>query len=698
MSTPPPITRRAPVTDVLHGDEVIDPYRWLEAGSDPEVQAWMDAQDRWARAQLAALPARGMLVERLRALFYVDSLSAPTRRGSRYFSRRSSAAKEKSFLVVRDGADDERVLLDPNTWLSGDALGTWSPSWDGSKLAFSRRPNAADEAVLYVLDVESGLVSTADRIEGARYATPHWTTDNLGFYYEWIPMDAAISDDQRPGRIEIRYHRLGDDPALDQVVVPCLGDPTVFQMASLSEDSRYLFITRSFGWNRNDVYVIDRQASEPALLPLLVGRPHHYQILEYQGYFYLHTDEGAPRARILRAPVSPLPGGGEALEASWQEVVAEDPEATLEGWSIAGGCLSLAWLRRAVSELQLRSLDGAEVRNLPLPMPGAASVADGHPDDDEAWYSFSSITMPPRLYRVSVRSGRSTLELEQKLPVDSDRYVVETATARSRDGAEVPMFVVRRRDLAWDGQRPTVLYGYGGFRISLTPSFRPSLFPWLDAGGVYVVANLRGGGELGAEWHDAGKLQNKQNVFDDFIAVAESLIARGITCPARIGIWGGSNGGLLMGAAMTQRPELFGAVVSAVPLLDMLRFHLSGSGRTWISEYGCAEDPEAYQWLRAWSPYQHVVSDTRYPPLLMLSADHDDRVDPSHARKFVALMQAAAQNTGAVPPLLRIERAAGHGGADQVAERVASSADTWAWLFYTLGAGAPATAGQFGIP
>ncbi|XXF79877.1 prolyl oligopeptidase family serine peptidase [Myxococcaceae bacterium GXIMD 01537] len=681
-----PPTRSDALTETLHGVPVADPYRWLEDEKSPEVRAWMKAQDAFTRERLAGAPSREGLVRRFTELFYVDALSAPARRGGRLFYSRTHKDREKAVVYWREAEGaPERVLLDPNGWSADGtvSLGVWAPSWDGKKVAFARKPNAADEAILHVLDVDSGQVSEVDVIAGAKYATPRWTPEGDGFYYEWLDPDPAIPVAERPGHTELRFHRLGTDPRGDAVVHGKLRDPSTFLSGYLSRDGRYLFAYVIRGWSENDVYW--KRPGEEGWRLLVKGQGAKYSVLCWRDCFYVVTDEGAPRQRVFKAePDRPE-------REHWRELVSEDPSAALEDVSIVGGHLALAYLRDAATELRVATLEGAHVRTVALPGVGAASNLVGLQDEDEAYFAFSSFAIPRQVFRTSMASGTVELWAEVALPVDTSRYTVEQVFFASKDGTRVPMFLVYRKGLARDGQRPTLLYGYGGFNVSLSPAFRSSILPWLDAGGVYAVANLRGGGEYGKAWHEAGRLERKQNVFDDFHAAAEYLVRERWTRPSRLAIQGGSNGGLLVGAAMTQRPDLYGAVVCAVPLLDMVRYHQFGSGRTWVPEYGTADKPEDFQVLHAYSPYHRVRPGVRYPPLLMLSADHDDRVDPMHARKFVAAVQNVPGQ--AAPALLRIEAHAGHGGADQVAQAIQSSADTFAFLFEVFGLEAPSTSG-----
>jgi prolyl oligopeptidase len=683
-----PATRSDRIVDTLHGVQVADPYRWLEDEKASEVQAWMKAQDRLTRDWLAGVTVRDALARRFRELFYQEAISPPIHRGNRYFYTRTHKDKEKAILYWHEGESGaEKVLLDPNGWSPDGtvSLGMWRPSWDGRKVVFARKPNAADEATLLVTDVDTGEWSQVDVIPGAKYADPKWTPDGKGFYYEWLPVDPAIPVDQRPGYTAVRFHTLGTDPKTDPWVHPRTGDPSTFLSSDLSRDGKYLFVFIIRGWSENDIYW--KRVGEKDFRLLVKGAGARYSVQAWQDQFYVVTDEGAPRQRVFR--VSPE----KPERASWKEIVSEDPVASLMSVQLTGGHLALLYLRDAASELRVATLEGKPVRTVALPGVGAASNLVGLEDEDEAFFLFHSFTTPLQVYKMSVSSGKVGLWAKVEVPVDTSLYTVQQVFYPSKDGTKIPLFLVHRKDLKRDGERPTLLYGYGGFNVSMQPGFRSSIFPWLDAGGVYAVANLRGGGEYGKAWHEAGRLHHKQNVFDDFHAAAEYLVREKYTRPGRLAIQGGSNGGLLVGAAMTQRPELYGAVVCSVPLLDMVRYHQFGSGRTWIPEYGTADKPEDFQVLYAYSPYHQLKEGVRYPPLLMLSADHDDRVDPMHARKFVAAVQSL-RGPGA-PALLRIEANAGHGGADQVAKAIESSADMYAFLFQTfdmMGAAGGATA------
>ena len=675
-----PQTRRVDVVDELHGVSVADPYRWLEDVASEETQAWMNAQDAVARTWLEQQPNREAYAKRYAELYYVDSITAPGRRGDYYFWSRRHADKEKRIYYFRKGKDgEEKVLLDPNT-MSDDgtiSVGLVRPSWDGTKVAYSLKENNADESTLYVMDIATLQTSKVDVIPGAKYASPAWKPDTSGFYYTRLPVDPKIPVADRPGYAEIRYHALGTDPAKDPVIHEKLGDPEKFLGVDLSRDGKHLFAYVWHGWNSTDIYYQNRAKNETTWRPLVKGKPFQYSIDAWKDQFYITTNENAPRFKVMKTPAS------KPEHKHWVQLVGEfEDGSVLDATQVIGGHLVLTLIRDVQSDLRVYTLGGKLVRDMELPGVGATFGMSGNPEDDVAYFGFQSFTIPSRIYETKISTGATSLWFQVEVPIDPDPYKVEQVWYESKDGTKVPMFVVTRKDIQLDGSTPFLLYGYGGFNVNMRPYFRASIYPWLEAGGGYAVPNLRGGGEFGEDWHKAGMGANKQNVFDDFIAAAEYLVAKGYTAPERLAIKGGSNGGLLVGAAMTQRPDLFGAVICGVPLLDMVRYHLFGSGKTWISEYGSAEDPEQFKTLYAYSPYHHAKS-ADYPALLMMAADSDDRVDPMHARKFVAAIQHA--HTGDDPILLRIERNSGHGGADLIRQYVAEDTDELSFLMRELG-------------
>ena len=671
---PWPDTRRDDVVDVIHGVPVADPYRWLEDETAPEVKAWMEAQDDHARDELAKLPGRQALVARLRELFYFDSIGAPVHRSGRYFFSRKHADKEKTVVYWKQGEDGEPVVLfDPNTWSADGSkgLGGWWPSWDGTLVAYNVTENNADESVMHVIDVATG-VDRVDVIPGTKYAGASWTPDGRGFYYTWLPPVGAVPVADRPGYAEVRFHALGDDPAKDAVIHEATRNPQTFHGGFVSRDGRWLFVGVQHGWNRSDWWYRDLRAGESGWRTLVEGALAIFDVTVWRDRFYVYTNDGAPRYRVYRVdPARPA-------RADWEEIVPERKDATLEGINIVGEKLVLAYLRNAASETEIHELDGRFVRKVALPPLGTSGGIAGNPDEDTGYFGYTSFTEPSIIYKTSIATGAVTEWARVTLPVDTANLVTEQVWFPSKDGTRISMFILHRKDVTRTGKNPTILYGYGGFNVSLTPGWSGARAVWLEEGGVYAIPNLRGGGEYGEEWHRDGMLLKKQNTFDDFIAAARYLVAEGWTSPEHLAISGGSNGGLLVGAAMTQAPDAFRAVVCAVALLDMVRYPLFGSGKTWVPEYGSPEDPDQFAALYAYSPYHRVVDGAKYPALLVLSADHDDRVDPMHARKLTAAVQHAT--AGSAPVLLRIERQAGHGGADMVKQQVEQSADVYAFL------------------
>ncbi|HEY0477196.1 MAG TPA: prolyl oligopeptidase family serine peptidase [Kofleriaceae bacterium] len=676
---PWPTTRVGTDSDTLHGQKVADPYRWLEDETSPEVQQWMTAQDDYARGVLAAAPHRDEWVARLKQVFYYDAISAPVHRGGRYFYTRKHADKEKTIVYWKQGeAGAEQVLFDPNQWSADGSkgLGAWSPSWDGRYVAYGVKEHNSDEMVTHVHDVVTGK-DLPDVLEGTKYAMPSWTPDNHGFYYTWVPpVGDKVTVADRPGFAEIRFHKLGTPVSGDPVIHPATGNPGTFLGAQLSRDGHWLFATIQHGWNSSNVYVRDTRKHAAGWTPLAEGVEAIFEVEAWRDHFYVSTNDGAPRTRVYKVDPAHLE------RAAWKEIVPES-EATLERASIVGEHLVLTYLRNAAYELEVHDLDGKLVRKLDLPPLGTAGMS-GNPDEDTGYIGYSSFTEPQIIYKTSVHTGKLTEWARVTLPVDTAQLATEQVFFPSKDGTRISMFILYKKGAPRDGSSPTILTGYGGFNVSLTPGFASSRAVWLERGGVVAIPNLRGGGEYGEGWHRAGKLLAKQNVFDDFIAAAEYLIAERWTSPGHLAIQGGSNGGLLVGAAVTQRPDLFKAVICAVPLLDMVRYHLFGSGKTWVPEYGSAEDPEQFKALYQYSPYRVAIDAGRraYPAVVFDSADHDDRVDPLHARKLAAVLQAA--QTGDAPILLRIERNAGHGGADLVKQQVERTADTMALLEHLL--------------
>ena len=679
MSSRPPYppTSGGDEVEILHGESIPDPYRWLEQGDDPRTQAWTASQNALTESLLAAVPARARLRARLDELLSIGALSTPEPVAGRYFYQRRDGRQNQPVLYVREGRDGEdRVLIDPNHL---DAQGTTALDWfypseDGRLLAYGLSENGSEQSLLHVLEVDSGA-PLPDRIPRTRSADLAWLPDGSGFYYTRYPAEGEVPEGEEHYHRSVFFHRLGTDSARD---------PLIFRPAEkehwpgvgLSPDGRWLVIGVARTFDQTDLYLQDLVARTPPV-PVAKDVPATFDGEVVRGRLYLRTNLDAPTYRLyLVDPERPAREG-------WREIVPPRTDAVLDGFRITGSTLALSYLKRAASRLRLADLEGNGVREVALPTIGSLFGLSGEWDGDELYYGFTSYTVPPTVYRLALPAGTTELWRRVDADLDPSRYEVRQVGYPSRDGTEVTMFVVHRTGLPRDGANPVYLSGYGGFNISMTPAFSRSLLLWLERGGVVAIPNIRGGGEYGEAWHQGGMLGHKQNSFDDFIAAAEWLIRERYTKPERLAAAGGSNGGLLMGAVLTQRPELFGAVVIQVPLLDMLRYHRFLIARLWIPEYGSAEDPEQFRWLRAYSPYHHVRDGVRYPAVLLATAESDTRVDPMHARKMAARLQAATSSDR--PVLLRLEARAGHGAGKPLNKVVDELTDTWTFVFWQLG-------------
>ncbi|MCE0496830.1 MAG: prolyl oligopeptidase family serine peptidase [Methylacidiphilales bacterium] len=687
LSYPP--THTSTDSDTYFGVKVADPYRWLEDGKSPEVQAWLAAENKLARSYLDALPGRSALEKRFGQLLRIDTISAPSRSGDRFFYMRKRASDERAILYWRlvNDPNSEHVLIDPNQFIGKDnaSLGEWAPTLDGKLLAYTLKPNNADEATLYVKDVESGKDLPGEVITGAKYAAPSWMPDNSGFVYTYLPPADPAHPENRPGLATVRYHKLGSDPKNDPVIHEKTGDPTKFIDAYISRDGKWIFYEQG-NWVKNDIYyhALDGQPTEDLAdewRPFVTGQNFLYSLTPWKGQAYIVTNEDAPNYRVFKV------GLDNPKRAKWREIIPESPSIVLQGAAVVGDHLVLDELENVTSHLEIRDLEGAPVRKIELPELGSVTELSGEPDHDELYYGFDNFTQPPEIFQTSVTNAAQTVWARINVPVDPAPYVVDQKWFNSKDGTRVPLFIVHRRDILLDGSTPFLIYGYGGFSESMTPFFSAGIYAWLEAGGGYALVNLRGGGEFGEKWHQDGMLLKKQHVFDDCIGAAQYLVTNGYTKPERLALRGESNGGLLVAAVVTQRPDLFRAAICGVPLTDMIRFPKFGSGKTWITEYGSPDDPDQFKALYAYSPYHHVVKRTAYPSLLICTAENDDRVDPMHARKFAAALQAATSSTN--PILLRLETDSGHGGSDQVQKTIEYGTDIWGFLIHELGAKTP---------
>lgn len=680
-------TRREVVIDTLHGVEIADPYRWLEDGESDEVRAWSAAQTERTERILEGRPGFAGLRARVEALLRIGAVEAPIvvgRAGGprRYFHRRQAPSQDHPALYVREGLEGEdRALIDPNR-RSDDgtvALDWWAPSWDGRLLAYGLSERGSEDSTLHVLDVDAGRdLPETEVIPHARYASIAWLPDTSGFFYSRYPAKGTVPAGEERYRRRIYQHRLGRDPALDPMVFGEGRDLTEMSFIDISPNGRWLVALVHRGWSRRELHIRDLAAGpESPWRPLAVPRESgSYDAVVRDDHLLVRTNEGAPSYCLYRVdPERPE-------RVAWREIIPASSDVLASVIDV-GGDIVATYIRDARSIVKRFSADGAFKGEIPLPALGSVHAVHGAPDGREAFFDFTSFVIPSRVYRVDLDAGETTLWAEVKAPIDPEAFVVAQERAVSRDGTSIPLFVTRRRDAPRDGSAPALLTGYGGFSSSQMPAWNGARYAFLERGGVHVLANLRGGGEYGEAWHRAGMLENKQNVFDDAVAAAEHMIATRLTSAERLAIVGGSNGGLLVGATITQRPDLFRAAVCLVPLLDMLRYHRFLIARLWIPEYGSADDPAQFRWLYGYSPYHHVAEGALYPATLFATAESDTRVDPLHARKMAALMQWASGSDR--PVLLRIEGKAGHGAGKPISKRIDEGAMTYAFLFWQLG-------------
>jgi len=680
-----PAARLGSDADDYHGEPVGDPYRWLEATGDPEVAGWIKAQNELTESFLAAVSAREAIRARLTELWDYPKAGAPFERGGRWFQLRNPGLVAQPVLYVMDTPDAQgRPLLDPNG-LSEDgtvAVGEINVSSDGALLAYATSSMGSDWQSWHVRDIETGD-DLDDLIEWSKFSEAAWLKDGSGFYYggmEPATRGAEYLEANQP--LRVFFHRIGTQQH-DDVLVFVAAESDWFPYATVSDDGRYLIILIERGLPENQLHVLDLTvpgASFRALVPDFASKA--IVVTNVGTTFYLVTDYAAERQRLVAVDLD-RPG-----RPDWREIIPESSD-TLLAAHFFGGAFVCHYLRDAHSALRTHAPDGALLREIPLP--GIASLTEdvtrrgvkGSPDSDVIHFEVTSFTESGAIWSHDLPTGRTTVIRPSAARFDADAYFSEQVLAPSADGTPVPMFLTRHRDLAADGNLPVLLYAYGGFDIVITPAFSALWAAWLDRGGLLAVANLRGGGEFGKSWHEAGVLARKQNVFDDFCGCARWLAASGWSRPERIAIMGGSNGGLLVGACLTQHPELFGACVAEVGVFDMLRFHKFTIGWSWTGELGDPDDPVQYRWLRAYSPLHNLRAGTHYPATMLLTGDHDDRVVPGHSLKFAAALQAA--QGGDAPVLARVETGAGHGAGKPTAKAVAADADVLTFLAATVG-------------
>ena len=678
----PPKAKVIPVEDTVQGHKIIDRYRYLENPNDPETKLYIENEAKYTRSILGPLPGRDRINARLSQLLEIGTVGAPQMGGQYYFHTRREGNENQPILYVREGLEgQDRVLVDVNKMSSDGtvALDWWFASDDGKYVAYGTSPSGSEESTLHIAETATGKV-LPDTIDRTRFASIAWMKDSSAFYYTRHPKKGEVPEGEEVYHVKVFFHRMGTDPAKDPLIFGEGRNPQDIPQVNLSEDDRWLLIDVGEGWTKTEMYLKDLQSEEPPL-EITTGKDFLYGADFFQGKLYITTNEDAPHYRVFVADAT------NAKRENWKEIIAQS-DAVLQNASVTGGKLLVQYEHNATSELKLFSLDGKKLADISLPAIGSVFSTSGRYDRNEIFFGFQSFTVPPSIYRVQLDDIKSGLWAKVDAPsIDPSGYDVQQVWYASKDGTKVPMFVVSKKGTEKNGKNPTLLTGYGGFNISLTPAFNRSMYLWMEHGGVYAVANLRGGAEFGEDWHRAGMLEKKQNVFDDFIAAGEYLIAQRYTDKDHLAIQGGSNGGLLMGAMITQRPDLFRAVVCQVPLLDMLRYQNFQIAKLWIPEYGSSDDPKQFEWLYAYSPYQHVKPGQEYPAILFMTGDTDTRVDPMHAKKMAALMQADAKNGSSRerPILLRIDIKAGHGQGKPVAKQIEESTDMYSFLFWQLG-------------
>jgi prolyl oligopeptidase len=678
----PPQAEVQPVVDDLYGHKITDNYRWLEDGTSAGTQEFVRHELAYTRSVLDPLPGRQHIQDRLTQLSSIGSIGTPQVAGPYYFYTRREGTQNQPVLLVREGVrGKDRALVDVNQLASDGtvALDWWYPSDDGKFLAYGTSHSGSEESTLYVIETSSGKL-LSDTIERTRFASIAWKKDNSGFYYTRHPQKGDVPAGEEVYHVKVFYHPLGDDPAKDALI---FGDKLEAQdmpgVQLADDDDRWLLITVAHGWAKSEMYLQDVQAHTPPV-EVTSGKEFLYAGEIFRGKLYIMTNEDAPRFRVF------LVDAANPRRENWKEIISQN-DAVLQNVSVLGGKLLALYEKNASSQLRRLDLDGRPLGDIALPAIGTVAGIGGRWDRNEMFFGFQSFTIPASVYEVGMDSRKTQLWDRVQAPIDPLAYEVKQLWFTSKDGTKVPMFVFHKKGLPLNGKNPLLLTGYGGFNISLTPSFVATRFLWLEHGGVYAVANLRGGAEFGEDWHRAGMLEKKQNVFDDFIAAGEYLIAQKYTDKDHLAIQGGSNGGLLMGAMITQRPDLFRAVICQVPLLDMLRYQNFQIAKLWVPEYGSADNPKQFEWLYAYSPYHHVKAGTEYPAIMFMTADTDTRVDPMHAKKMAALMQAEAANgqSHERPILLRIESKAGHGAGKPLVKQIEEGVDVYSFLFWQLG-------------
>lgn len=692
----PPMTKRIDHVDEYHGTVVPDPYRWLETDvrESKEVAEWVGAQNRHTFTFLEAIPERDRINQRLTRLWNFEKYGTPFKAGGRIYFHKNNGLQNQYVLYMQESLDAEpQVLIDPNTWSEDGtiALAGTAFSDDGRYVAYSVQDGGTDWRIWRIMEIASRKI-LEDELRWIKFNTPAWTPDGQGFFYARFPEPEEGAQFQNLNlNHAVYYHRVGRPQAEDVLVFHRPDHPDWGYHCTVTEDGRYLVITAAVGTDdRYRIFYKDLHDPLAAPVSLIPTFDNEYSFIGNDGpVFYFQTDLGAPRKRVIAVDLRQVPveldlprnEGEPAPAIPHRELIPEQAEAIVDV-SLIGNLFVVETLKDAVTQISLYRTNGQFLRNIDFPGIGSASGFAGRQNDTETFYSFSSFDTPPSIYQYDLYSGESKLIRRAEVDFNPEHYQVQQVFYQSKDGTRVPMFIAHKRGLKLDGTNPTLLYGYGGFNIPLSPSFSISRLAWMEMGGVFAMANLRGGGEYGLEWHKAGTKLQKQNVFDDFIAAAEWLIANQYTSPKKLAIQGGSNGGLLVGACMTQRPDLFGACLPSVGVMDMLRFHKFTAGRYWVDDYGSSDHPEEFQALYAYSPYHNIKPGTCYPATMVLTADTDDRVVPGHSFKFAAALQAAQSCDN--PILIRIETRAGHGAGTPTSKTIEELTDQWSFLVKVL--------------
>ena len=674
-----PETRRGDVIDDYHGTKVADPYRWLEddVRESKDVAQWVAAQNKVTFAYLEKLDQRERIRQRITELWDYDEFYIPSREGDRYFYYFSDGLKNQRVLYMQESLDsDPKLIIDPNTWSDDGtiAMASATISPDGKLVAYSIQDGGSDWRIWKILDIDKNVVLD-DELKWLKFTTVAWMPDSSGLFYARFPEPPSGEKFQALNLNQaVYFHKLDTDQADDVLFYARPDHPDWRYWQEVSEDGRYLVVTMTIGTdNRYQVLYKDLHDVDAQPVMLIDGFENDYTFIHHeQGRFYFFTDFAAPKARLIAIDIHESDS-----EKRVSEIIPESDDVLVDV-SLVGGLFVAEYLHDARSVVRVYDKRGKQIREIKLPGHGSASGFEGKPDNPETFYRFASFNVPNSVYRYDVVSGETTLWQKANVDFDSDRYTVRQYFYSSKDGTKIPIFITHRKGLKLDGSHPTLLYGYGGFNISQRPIFRVSRAAWLEMGGVYAVANLRGGGEYGEEWHQGGTKLNKQNVFDDFIAAGEFLIEKGYTSKEHLGIYGRSNGGLLVGAVTNQRPELFAAALPGVGVMDMLRFQHFTAGQFWVDDYGSSDNADEFKALYAYSPYHNAKKGTEYPAILVTTADYDDRVVPAHSFKYTAAIQAV--QTADEPVLIRIETRAGHGLGKPTDKIIAEVADLWAFL------------------